>query len=588
MAIMLGMLGIFFLGIIIVLYVTLKKSNSFDDYAVGGRSFGPWLVAMSYVNSWWPGTVFISFAGLSVASGVFGFYGLAYSTLGLAAMYFIATRAWRWGKHYNLVTQPDLLRLRYGSKAVGVVTSIIGVVAILPWVILGMQALATVFSIASGGTWALPVCLLVGLATVLIRQIWTVRMGMRGLVYTDMYQGLVAYVIAAAVCVLMLVAPNSPANWSYLSELPNELLFLPGHGDSYGPLYMFSSVFTGVVGALCWPMSFVRIYTANNVKSVKKSTNYAMLIAGGFYALLTIVMLSAAHITGVAANPQAGWMTLLENYGGVWLLGLGLTMIFAGSIGHIDGSVQAAGTQIANDIVGSRVALTDKQKTVVSKGSMMVFIALAAVLAYFTNGMDRLQLLAQISYQAVVQISVPLFLGIFFKFGNKNGALAGMIVGFACAAVLTVAFPDDIPALGSITGGVVALAINLIVYVAVSKLTGTTAKERARVDELFAVAADGERSVAAGGVTAPGMAAVSAAERVAEREVSAGCAGAGVASVMASAVATCGNAAGVMIREEPTGASGGLGTGKVTGAVSAAREVAARHAGAGTATAGVL
>ncbi len=67
-----------------------------------------------------------------------------------------------------------------------------------------------------------------------------------------------------------------------------------------------------------------------------------------------------------------------------------------------------------------------------------------------------------------------------------------MIVGFACAAVLTVAFPDDIPALGSITGGVVALAINLIVYVAVSKLTGTTAKERARVDELFAVAADGE------------------------------------------------------------------------------------------------
>lgn len=67
-----------------------------------------------------------------------------------------------------------------------------------------------------------------------------------------------------------------------------------------------------------------------------------MLIAGGFYALLTVVMLSATHITGVAANPQAGWTTLLENYGGVWLLGLGLTIIFAGSIGHIDGSVQAA------------------------------------------------------------------------------------------------------------------------------------------------------------------------------------------------------------------------------------------------------
>ncbi len=125
--------------------------------------------------------------------------------------------------------------------------------------LLGMQALATVFSIASEGSWSLPVCLLVGLVTVLVRQIWTVRMGMRGLVFTDMLQGLVAYVIAAIVCVLLLTQPTSPANWSYLSELPEKLLFLPGDGGTYGPLYMFSCVFTGVVGALCWPMSFVRI-----------------------------------------------------------------------------------------------------------------------------------------------------------------------------------------------------------------------------------------------------------------------------------------------------------------------------------------
>lgn len=560
MAVMLGMLGVFFLGIIVVLYLTLKKSKSFDEYAVGGRSFGPWFVAMSYVNSWWPGTVFISFAGLSVASGVFGFYGLAYSTLGLAAMYFIASRAWRWGKHYNLVTQPDLLRLRYGSKAVGVVTSIIGVIAILPWVILGMQALATVFSIASGGTWALPVCLLVGLATVLIRQIWTVRMGMRGLVYTDMYQGIVAYMIAAIVCVLLLVAPNSPANWSYLSEIPNQLLFLPGDGDSYGPLYMFSSVFTGVVGALCWPMSFVRIYTANNVKSVKKSTNYAMLIAGGFYALLTIVMLSAAHITGVAANPQAGWTTLLENYGGVWLLGLGLAMIFAGSIGHIDGSVQAAGTQIANDIVGSKIELSDVQKTIVSKGSMVLFIALAAVLAYFTNGMDRLQLLAQISYQAVVQISVPLFLGIFFKFGNKNGALAGMIVGFVVAATLTIAFPDDIPALGSITGGVVALFVNLIVYVAVSLLTTTPDAERTRVDELFDVARGGKRGTVTVGAAVPGMATVAEGE-------SAAC-------EAATSVATCEDAAATAMTESESEGLAASKAASIATAASSLREAA--------------
>ncbi len=499
MAIMFGMLALFFAGIILILFITNKNSRTFNDYAVAGRSFGPWYVAMCYVNSWWPGTVFISFAGLTVASGVFGFYGLAYSTLGLAFMYFVATRAWRWGKQYNLVTQPDLMRLRYSSKAVGVVTSIIGAIAILPWTILGMQALATVFHIASRGSWALPVCLCAGLLVILVRQIWTVQMGMRGLIYTDMYQGLFAYVLAAIVCVYLLVAPSSPANWGDLSTISADLLKVPGDGGSYGPWYLFCQVFTGVVGALCWPMSFVRIYTANNVRAVKKSTNRAIIIAGGFYALLTLVMLAAAHIPEVAANPQSGWTTLLQQYGGVWLLGLGLVMIFAGSIGHIDGSVQAAGTQIANDIIGNRVHLDDADKTRVSKICMVVFVLVSAVLAYFTNGMSRLQLLAQLSYQGIVQIAVPLFFGIFCKFGNKYGALAGMISGFAVAAVLTVIYPDDIAALGSLTSGVVGMIVNLAVYVVVSLATRgkMSSQELAHIEELFAVASARRSSVAA-------------------------------------------------------------------------------------------
>lgn len=296
------------------------------------------------------------------------------------------------GKKYNLVTQPDLMRLRYMSKPVGVVCSIIGAIAILPWTILGMQALATVFHIASNGSWALPVCLIAGLIVIMIRQIWTVQMGMRGLIYTDMYQGLFAYVLAAIVCVFLLVSPSSPANWSMLSHMSDNLLKVPGDGGSYGPMYLFCQIFTGVVGALCWPMSLVRIYTAKDIRSVKKSTNYAIVIAGVFYALLTLTMLAAAHIPEVAANPQSGWTTLLNQYGGTWLLGLGLVMIFAGSIGHIDGSVQAAGTQIANDIIGSRMSLSDRQKTIFSKCCMVVFVLVSAVLAYFTNGMSRLQL----------------------------------------------------------------------------------------------------------------------------------------------------------------------------------------------------
>jgi SSS family solute:Na+ symporter len=488
MAIMLTMLAAFYAAVVAILYITKRAGEpSFEEYSVGGRSYGPWYVAMCYVNSWWPGSVFIAFFGMSAGAGVFGLYGLAYSSLGVAMMYFMATRAWRWGKRYDLRSQPDLMALRFSSRAVKVVASLIGIASVFPWVVLGMQSLGQIFEIASAGAWSLTTCLLIGLVTIIVRQYWTVRMGMRGLVLTDMFQGIVAYVFAAIVCLALLLGfGDGPISITALAEAPAQMLHVPGDGDGYGPWYLFSLIFTGVVGSLCWPMSFQRIYTASSVRSVKAGTVRTVLISGVFYTLLMLVGIAASGWGEVAENPQAGWFTIMGSYGGTWLLGLGITMVFAASMGHIDGSVQVCGLQIANDIVQSdKRRLTDHQLTVTAKGSMVVFMVLAGVVAYLTFGMERLQLLAQISYQGVIQLAVPLFLGIFFKFGSKAGAVAGMVSGFVVALALTAVYPDDIAALGSLTGGIIGLAVNLLVYAIGSLAFPPTATERARVKEMF-------------------------------------------------------------------------------------------------------
>ncbi|NAZ78200.1 sodium:solute symporter family protein, partial [Kineococcus sp. T13] len=488
---MLSMLAVFYGIVIVILYATQQRSQpSFDEYAVGGRSYGPWYVAMSYVNSWWPGSTFIAFFGLAAGAGVFGLYGLAYSTLGVTFMYLMATRAWRWGARFDLRTQPDLLGMRFGSTGVKLVASVIGVVSMFPWVVLGMQALGSLFEIASDGAWSLTACLLVGLAVIVVRQFWTVKMGMRGLVMTDMFQGVVAYVVAAVVCVLMLTgAGGSPISFSDLSRVGQEVLQVPGDGGAYGPWYLFSLIFTGVVGSLCWPTSFQRIYTASSVRSVKAGTVRTILISGVFYTLLMLVGIAGTRVAAVAADPQNGWFTLLGEFGGTWVLGLAVTVVFAASMGHIDGAVQVCGLQIANDIVGSaRKDLSDRQLTAVAKGSMVAFMALAGVVAYLTFSMDRLQLLAQVSYQGIVQLAVPLFLGIFWRGGTKQGAIAGMVSGFVVAAGLTGLYPDDIRVLGSITGGIVGVTLNLVVFLVVSAVTGRSPEERARVDALFEAA----------------------------------------------------------------------------------------------------
>jgi Na+/proline symporter len=477
-----------FYGIVIgLLYYTRRRGHvDFDEYAVGGRAYGPAFIGMSYVQSWFPGTMFIAFVSLGVGLGVLMYYCLAYSLLGLTAMYFMANRAWRWGHRYDLRSQPHLLELRYNSSAVKIVASVIGIIALMPWAILGLQAMALLFEVSTAGAWTLTTSLLVGIAVIVVRQYWTVRMGMRGLIVTDMLQGIVAYLVAAVVCVVILADGSGPAPYSNLAHLPEKLSSLAGlSGTGYGPLYVFSLIGMGVIGALGWPTSFQRIYTANGVKSVKAGTVYAMGIAGIFYAALTIVTIAAATLPSVIDAPTKTWFTIVQAYGGVWLLGLGAVMVLGASMGHVDGIVQVCGTQIANDLVNHWKPLTDRQLTFTAKLGMAGYMAVCAVLAYATFNLARLQLLAQMSYYLIIQLSIPLFLGLFTKFGNKWGAVFGMISGSLVAIVLTTKWIDDIPALGSLTAGVVGLIVNFVVFVIVSAVTGQTEEDKKRVDNLF-------------------------------------------------------------------------------------------------------
>ena len=121
------------------------------------------------------------------------------------------------------------------------------------------------------------------------------------------------------------------------------------------------------------------------------------------------------------------------------------------------------------------------------KVSVGVLTLLAGAIAVATTNVlsSGMVALAQVSYQGIVQLAPTVFLGIFWRRGNATAACAAMVLGFATACVLQLLFPIAIPALGGMTSGVAALAVNFAVYVAVSYLKPSGEDEKRRVDELF-------------------------------------------------------------------------------------------------------
>ncbi|HEX7390935.1 MAG TPA: sodium:solute symporter family protein [Acidiphilium sp.] len=477
-----GGLAAFFAIVVIYLQVSYRRDKDFGDYAVGGRSFGAFFQSMSFLNTWYPGAIFIAFGGLAVQAGVLSFYLLLYSLLTIVVMYAISNRVWLWGKRFDLYTQPDLFALRYDSKNIRPLIGVIGIVSQFPWIILGMKALGMLFFYMALTRMDFDIAVLLGVVLLVVRQFWTVQMGMRGVVISDMVQGVVSY-IGGTLLILGLIGWLLISKNASFTSLHTALFSIPGIGSKQGPLYLFALIFTGALGGWCWPGIFVRLFTANSVGAMKKAAAIAAPISFIFAGALIVLSMLAANIPAVAKAPDAVWFIVNQQAGGLILLAAAGIIILASTMGNIDGNIQSTGAQVANDIFGNYIDLSEKSKVVIAKISMIVITLLGAWIA--TLKMPELFNVAVIGYQGIIQLAVPQFLGIFWMKGNKQGAWAGTIAGFVIAVALTLYYPEFIGPLWGVTSGFVALLVNLAIYIGCAYAFPHTNSEARRIRSLF-------------------------------------------------------------------------------------------------------
>jgi len=483
-----GALAIFFAVVVLILQRSYIADRDFTDFAVAGRSFGGFYQAMAFLNTGLPGYVYLGMFGFIASAGVIGI-SLA-TVLAAVVVFLMADRVWTWGAEYNLRTQPDLMALRFNSRSVRFIAASIGIFGLLPWMVLGMQALGSVFYALSLGHLGFTASVVLGAIVMSVRQIWTIRMGMRGIVISDLFQGIVAYLFGSVLIVGLIGWLY--ANGASLASVPAGKFQFPGPG-SHQPLLFMSLTLLPLLSYLCWPDLFVRLYTGSGVASVKRSSALLAPIAIVFLAGLSYLALLASTRPDVMAHPDAGWFALAQAAGGPALLALAGVTVFAASMGNIDATVQSIGAQIANDILGAirsdRHRMSERSLMVTTQVAMaVVTIASATIACMPLPAMFKIGLFA---IQVMVQLSVPLYLGIFTKLGNAAGAAAGMLSGAGTVCALQLAWPVGIPWAYGLTTGAVGLLVNLGVFLMASVLIPRTREERERVESLFARTSSG-------------------------------------------------------------------------------------------------
>src|ERR1700730_7098705 len=260
-----------FLIFTFILGIPAKKGKdmNLEQWSVGSRSFGSIFVFLLMAGEIYTTFTFLGGSGWAYGKGGPTFYILCYGCLAYILSYWLLPAIWRYGKKYSLVSQSDFFVHKYKSPFLGMIISLVGVVAMIPYLVTQLKGLGIIVSEASYGTISYSAAIWIGVVVV---TIYVMISGIRGSAWTAALKDIM---ILAIVVILGIYLPYHYYNgfqpmFEAIDHAKPGFLTIPAKGMSIS--WFISTVLLTALGFYMWPHTFGSIYSASNEKVFRKNS----------------------------------------------------------------------------------------------------------------------------------------------------------------------------------------------------------------------------------------------------------------------------------------------------------------------------
>lgn len=278
------------------------------DYMVAGRSVHPYVMAMSYGATFISTSAIVGFGG---AAGVFGMGLLWLTFLNVFVGIFLAFvvfggRTRRMGHHLEAHTFPELMGLRFRSRFIQGFSGLVIFFFMPLYTAAVLIGAATFISAKFGINYELA---LFGFSTIV--AIYVIMGGLKGVMYTDAFQGSIMLVGMIFLMVFTYSklggVVSSHEQLAAMSDIAVKIFGKGGHQGwtsmpAFGSPYwwmLVSTVIMGVgIGVLAMPQLAVRYMTVRS----KRELNRAVLVGGIFVLAMTGVAFVVGSLSNVYFN----------------------------------------------------------------------------------------------------------------------------------------------------------------------------------------------------------------------------------------------------------------------------------------------
>lgn len=442
-----------------------------DTYIVAGRTLGTLVFFLNSAAVIYSGYTFLGTAGYSYKYGAATMFVWGTSLLGYVVGYLIAPRVWSLAKKHNLLTLSDFIMWRYNSKTLMVLAAVISVVFQIPYVQLQIQAVSIIIDTTSYGS--LPSLHLSVIVFGLV-ILYVFLGGMMSVALTNVFFGalMLATMFGGSWAIILKYFGGLPGLYEAVSLVSPAHLTLPGPGNLRPETWFISSVIGTGIGFWCWSQRVQTLFTARDVKVVKKGMvlNSWYLVLGSLW--VTHMGLVALALGTKLRSSDYAFITLVGEAFGPVVLGLVAAGGAAASLSTAAGLLLDQASTISRNLIQQvfKNKLGDKELITLTRVAVVGLGIISTILAYLSPAL--LVDLLLMGYAGVTQLLPGLFIGIFWKDLKKYEVLSGLVVGEVTVLLMATLWGQEPFSIHLIIWGLTAnLAALLITYVARKTLT---------------------------------------------------------------------------------------------------------------------
>ncbi|RKZ10139.1 hypothetical protein DRQ50_14630 [bacterium] len=475
MSVYIGVLVVYLGALAVIGVVMSGRSRNAGDFAIGGRSVGPWVTALSFVAAYYSSVVIIG-------GGAFGWkFGLATLWVGAGNVLVGTTLAWivlgrrvrRFTENLDVVTLPGFFAGRYGSPASAIFSASATGLFLIVYNVSVLKGMANSFEVLMD----LPYWAGVLISGVVI-LFYTAVGGYLAVVWTSMLQGIVMIVALTVLTFFSLrEVGGMTALVDRLHDVDPGLVNTPG---VWGWAGLIS--FTLIVSLGTWgmPQLLVRFYSIKSDKMLRMGT--VIVTVGASVALLPYLTGAVARVlvpeleSADQAIPSLTRLVLNDWGGALFLAG-----VVAAGMSTFAGVLIIISSSLVRD-VWIRGLKREMSPAAELKANRIMSIAVGTVSLLIALKPPALVLvLTAFSWAVIASTNLwPLLFGVYWKRTSPAATMASMVSGVA-AALIWQAWPKLSwlpplpPVLAGVHGFVVGVAVGLVVIV-VGTLVGRPAE----------------------------------------------------------------------------------------------------------------